>query len=752
MRRTNHFALTLGLFSLTFLPARFSYAEAPPPIRLLEGTTLPVPPQQNAPWQAPARLPQAVASLFDLGLADPRGCEYREVDLVFGDPWFGNGIPETVHAWLLPDAYKGRRFAVAWNGLVYPVRRVGEPVSLPRDAAAMIHEGFELRAFQKVFTSLESASADYSRPSALKALLLWRLGENELAQKCWDANALIQPSYLEVVREWTGALFQRAVGAHMRGDDRLALVDAEMLTRIAPLIEAECARQKPPSPSTFMGQPRPYLEFLSPVPALLQDTRRRLNRPETAVPARGSLEAQIADLENVDARQHSEPGDVSLNEDPRVLALAKRGDAAVEPLLRVMETDDRLTRSVSFSRDFFPERHLVTVSEAARAAISEITHVYFPSYDEKADRMRTNPEMVAIVRAYWEKNKNVPMAERWYRTLRDDKAPIPAWLEAANNIVLPEERRQRPGTLARGSNRPTPGKVVLLGEPLRSHTTPSVSELLARRSDQAASTHAELNTNAFYFSLSVQMALDLAAWNPASARPVLRRRLDRLVRAGRNPKDPLYTLEPNVRYPWEIGCVAAKLAELGDKKAWPTYADWMRHLTHQENAANMSQLVSAISASHQNPSMLSALNWMLNDPAGPWYNVASSDRALEFYEAGQTTLGETRAFLRKTLDNLDNRRTIGKVTLQKPAQYSPVYLSLQIRQAVYNILWPEDAKHLPARETSSAVRVCDYYAYLASSRTGAPPYQLYWPQAKRDAALKQYAVWLRAKLGAQSLK
>lgn len=51
--------------------------------------TLPTPPQQHAPWVAPENVPtnlaSAVATLFEQGFPNPRGCEYREIEVVVSD-------------------------------------------------------------------------------------------------------------------------------------------------------------------------------------------------------------------------------------------------------------------------------------------------------------------------------------------------------------------------------------------------------------------------------------------------------------------------------------------------------------------------------------------------------------------------------------------------------------------------------------------------------------------------------------------
>ncbi len=53
------------------------------------GKSIPDPPAQKEPWTPPrTKLPRflvtATAALFEQGVADPRGCEYREVEVVDG--------------------------------------------------------------------------------------------------------------------------------------------------------------------------------------------------------------------------------------------------------------------------------------------------------------------------------------------------------------------------------------------------------------------------------------------------------------------------------------------------------------------------------------------------------------------------------------------------------------------------------------------------------------------------------------------
>jgi hypothetical protein len=113
------------------------------------GESIPESPQQKIPWTPPqTQLPQnlisAAARLFEQGLADPRGLEYREIEVVVGAGWHTGFLGKT-HGWILPAAGAPHRFAVCWNGLVYPVVSIGNEVDMRPDVEAAIKSDEELR-------------------------------------------------------------------------------------------------------------------------------------------------------------------------------------------------------------------------------------------------------------------------------------------------------------------------------------------------------------------------------------------------------------------------------------------------------------------------------------------------------------------------------------------------------------------------------------------------------------------------------
>jgi hypothetical protein len=169
---------------------------------MFKGNELPLPPQSGKHWKVPAtKLPApwgtAVQKLLSYGFADPRGCEYREVELTCGTLWWPNkSFLLRTHAWVLPQPVSGKpdaeRFAVTWSGLVYPVVTVGEPAGLRADVEAQLK--FSQAERIPLFAEPEERLLSHEYPHPLKGCLLLVLGEVDLAEKVWQSpNHILMP-------------------------------------------------------------------------------------------------------------------------------------------------------------------------------------------------------------------------------------------------------------------------------------------------------------------------------------------------------------------------------------------------------------------------------------------------------------------------------------------------------------------------------------------------------------------------------
>ncbi len=185
---------------LVVVAGEFTFGRAAEP-------TLPTPPHQAEPWTPPQTglpkfLVSATAALFEQGLADPRGCDYRTIPIMVGNVMGGNGQKVTTSGWVLPAVGdKAPRYAIAWSGLVYPLAGDTGPADLDVDVRALKSDADaarattarESRSIQRIgFNGFGSNSEDSSIAvkslHPIKVCLLLRLGRADLAEQFWAAG------------------------------------------------------------------------------------------------------------------------------------------------------------------------------------------------------------------------------------------------------------------------------------------------------------------------------------------------------------------------------------------------------------------------------------------------------------------------------------------------------------------------------------------------------------------------------------
>jgi hypothetical protein len=629
--------VVISLFA--FLASIAGAAEAPK----FTGDSLPTPPQQKSEWKPPAdaKLPEKFISatrvLFEQGMADPRGLEYRNVEVVIGDVWGGQGASVKTHAWIIPTDKTAKadvaRFVAAWNGLVYPAISVGDPADLKADVAAMCDADEKMRAEQEKANGKgsfyrfrnavpESQSLDYKTLTATRACMLLRLGEGALSKRAWDDwtsgmkqdtnddAAHLRDPYLMLATEWVWARFDRAVCAHMRGDDRLVQVDARALIDMEVQVNAEARKRGFDDPDAAQKR-ESFVDFLSAVPLLRDDADRRLKQPArasalSAGPKKFKTKAEyiaalIADLDQVAAPQMGQPGGVDLGGDPIVVELIKQGDDAVEPLIHCFETDIRLTRSVHFWRDFARYRSLLGVHEAAYVAICGILKESFfgvaaTGDDLSARGLEGRRAVAEKIREHWKKFKGISLPERWYMTLSDDKAAPNQWSQAAANIAEPGDVEVTPSSMIGGwRTEPVrkPGeKPKLQGNPLRQKKNPSVSELLVKRMQamMSAATADAASSNAFTsWSAAAEIAAALADWDAKSNLDALRDYT--LAMQKQNLANPFGN---GYWFVMRIAAMFEKRQAAGDRRVIEDYVSWLKSIPRDKvdgGASPMFQLM-----------------------------------------------------------------------------------------------------------------------------------------------------------------
>jgi hypothetical protein len=764
---TRNRPLTIAaLLCLSLVAADFQPPRDAPPMTVSE---IPLPPQQKRAWKAPeSALPETLVTaatiLFDQGLADPRGCEYRQVEIGVGDVWGRSNVTRT-RAWVLPaPAGAKQQFGVAWNGLVYPLVSVGKVTSVRDDILALLRADEELRAtaakqnpkfpFSRptAYAIDEGASLSETAMSPIKVCLLLRAGETELAQKYWDAYIAGMPPrtdnndknradpYLMLASDWAWSFFDRALCAHMRGDDKLALATCRALEPVGALIDATAAQRsftervdgaiKRPSAS-FVG-------FLQSLPRLREDQERRAREaagaaahpaPPPPADAAARVAALIHDLQEVSVRQDGQPGGVSLADSPTVAALVKEGQPAVEPLFACIESDRRLTRSVSFHRDFFRDRRLHGVDEAAYAAVTQILEIRSFAGGRKAS--------LADLRAVWEKTKGKPAWTRWRAALADDAATADQWLEAAARIVQPVDVEMHGGWTSIPQRKP--GEIpAMRGEALRRGKNPSVAELMARRTEMLARSGRPGSEQTFNLQKASNMALHLAEWDPAAAVPVLQAQFARCQAYIAN--DPLHGSAARI-----LGRSMAQLTlaahRAGDAAAPGNYAKWLTPLKPDAVSDYLDNVLEPLWRYPDDPAMVKAAQAMFGDTKSPWRDLLAPGSRIgrggpsKLLGSPMIGLAPVRALVGEMLND---QTEIGTASVHDGQLSINITNGGQMGIGLRNAA---DPLALSAPE-SFPIRACDMLAANLSWIDGMPLFEVYWPRERRDQAIARITAFL----------
>lgn len=699
---------------------------------------------QNYAWAMPAsNLPtnylSATALLFEQGLGDPRGCEYREIEVGTGSVWNGDGGVAKTRGWVIPG-HDSQRFAVCWNGLVYPAVSVGTNANLEADVMMLVTNGM---------TSWRSAlpEALTVQPATLQGIqgcLLLRLGNADWAMTCWLAlerrgsearnevlrrfsqtNDLASTNeiklsdadpYLGWANDWAWSLFDRMICAHERGDEWLALADARRLNAARPLIESACAqrsfKRQPYWDSRREKELQPYLTFLDQLPQILDDLERR-TKEETRVSvlSRGltnitdqttRVRALVKDLDLVQARQWGQPGGVNLADDPVVAALITEGDAAVGPLLDCLEKDKRLTRSVSFGRDFHGGRTVLSVNGAAWVALQTILQAGFPNGSE--------------MRAYWNKYKHLKIEERWYAILNDDKARS-RWQEAAANIVQPVNITRYPGGFSTESPAPSNSPVPVRGQSLRTKSDPSVTDLLTRHALEVPTN----NFGNYDLSACCQMADYLARWDVQAGLPVARTLSKRARTAMKYSGQALGG---------NLIQLSLARAKAGDPAAFDDYADWIVTTTPAEFADSRLECLNPLKRYPTNSMLQGVAERLFGRTNTAWGNLPWKSRFGEpTVESELVAFPAYRALLCRELQKTNS---CGTVTLERSGVLR--YTVTDINQAgSCGIVLPEASS--ATNGTTAQIRWCDWISIALANGKHIPVFDPFEATADRDMAI-----------------
>ena len=484
--------------------------------------------------------------------------------------------------------------------------------------------------------------------------------------------------------------------------------------------------------------------FLGQLDELLRDQERRAKMPARGpIPGKGGdpsarVAALIRDLDQIDEQQMMSPGAAYPGGSPLVKDLIAEGDPAVAPLLEVLESDDRLTRSVTEGRGSSLVRFVHPVHEAAFAALIGILKTR--EFDNRQIGSWNNADpaarkaLAASIRQFWEKTRSVPLVERWYRTLLDDSAGPKRWLEAARGIVGPDVEEDMPP--------PKPGTRPMQGEALRAGRDPSVTALMLRRAREIERTGNPEESHDRAFAGACQMASILASWDDKAALPLLKD-----LMKGCRARSDLWRLQQNPQNA-DQG-LASSLAEfteirvkLGDLEALDEYAGWLRTTSPKMLEYGTFDALKPLLDHPDHLALASAARWLFNDPTSPWVPLILKARVQAsppLADLVASPLIIVAGFREGVLTGLTDRTPLG--TLERSGNGS---IQRKIKD-VPTIHYGSSNLDLEgiAVGVEYPFRRCDYLASKLSRLEGSPRCELFWPEARRDEAVAACMAYLK---------
>ncbi len=677
---------------------------------------LPEPPKQHEPWPAPSAtgIPDYVVKvarlLFDAGLADPRGGEYREVE-IFNRHNEKNTMQ--THAWVFPGD-----FAVSWDGLVYRVKASGARANLDQDIRAIVAANPWGGRMPIVFRrDPEPATAvfwsDLRRNQTLvpaSIALLARLGRTDLAAQLWQSGPHEDEEGLwlaAAATAWFATAYSRLVGMFgTANDDEAADIAESILLWRSRVPESWRVRNN--------GVPKriPDISFLDHVPDLLRDSQRRLRGPKRETvdllavgqdktgsaeflkrPQAARIAYLIERLENVRGEKMMWPGPLMYSGDPVFDLLKKEGDAAVEGLLAAYENDQRLTRTFDYSRPWSIEYTPVPVHQVIEILLGDILGT-----------ARVQSSTPAELRAWWQQRKSTSRSERSFELLADDRASPAQWLEAADYLTTRSDLQWSEGGKMSppGACDPKKNAPDVNGRELRTRQNPSVMELLAKRTASLAQSGSDV---------ACSMAVKAALWDLSAALPVLQQ-------AAASKSCRANHLFATARLAVGIPGAAAEWAmEL------PGYPGFPPLRTDQ---------LSPLWMFPDDPALLQTAERLFAQPDSPW------SPAMKYTDVHSPLLA-IPVYRKAVFSALGDSRVVGKA-----GRTAEGWLSFQVTSGGSGgSFGPSDDPRQAPPGQDRPIRVMDLVAWELSGLDGAPEFGLDWPDRDKDAAISAIAEFLR---------
>jgi hypothetical protein len=276
-------------------------------------------------------------------------------------------------------------------------------------------------------------------------------------------------------------------------------------------------------------------------------------------------------------------------------------------------------------------------------------------------------------------------------------------------------------------NKPEPANapIRMRGEALRTKSSPTISELMARR---ALEVPAE-DPNSYDLSAGCEMGLTLGAWDIKAAGPVVKTLSKRCVTVMRYSGPQMGS--------W-IAKLALARAQTGDTNAFDDYAAWLPTTTPDQFGNSISDMLKPVEEYPANALLQQAAAKIFSDTNSSWSRLPWQNNGME--NPAASGLVSSSAFRELLVRELDRKEICDSVSWQRSGM-----LNYSMSNQRGSFMYPLSEALHTTNGTSAELRWCDWIALAISNgkHSPLPPYNPFAPVAKRDEALSKFKAWRR---------
>ena len=677
--------------------------------------------------------------------ADPRALDYREVELQMGSIWKGDAGTHRTHAWVYyAKGNSSQPYALTWNGQLYPALWVGDKAELEAD----IRKLDTISNNHALDLSEEHYMVDHRAPLTPSRLaLLVRLGKEDLVSmkpaSWWRLEGELS-QYL--IYKWMDQTYERGMMAHMRGDDSTAL---HCFSHLKELREWTAT-----SPPANWSTPDDISHFAN-VNQLYRDHQRRAKR---SVPYFSRdcgqiedddkrLRAMIKALENVDGKMAGQPGGVMFSFQDDVKAFVHEGRNAIPYLIECQAKDKRLSRTVSFWRDFVPMRDVFSVASVAEIIIEEILGIY---HDDLPNQDHSCKNIDAACRAkaweaYWKQNENLSAEEERFHQLEDQSLAATVWIDAAEFLTVDGPKPQfytslSPANMLTQAARDT---LSFNGDKLPAALRTKLGKVITDRiSDLASKARRESSSYDAYQYLydAVSLLKSLHRWQPTTSKPTI----DKLYETTYTLYLQAATLKQRYRFGYLISSMTLYKVELGDEQALERYhqhvKSWSSDYVAEDYLKNQLTPL-AVYANH--PEMRTLADWLFLDPASPLLQLVDEDpvnatRLFNGRNIPAQSFMDFISFRDWVLALLGEETIVTEATFKPDGYHHRGGPTVSTSGGVSSVEWG-----YPTETATQSLRVCDWIAKTVGGFEGTDAMILHLNQSERDSIIANQVLFMR---------